>query len=462
MARAAFNIDSSRDLILIPFSPVCETDTLEIRAQAYNSGGRGSAVFRFLLDGIPVASKSCTAQESSYAFCSIKLSLTGKAGRHVIKVVLSSPDGEVYNDTAETRFIVHSRNAVKLDGGFIMFAPPSNRVCCDTFRDCLKAFTDDDWRRYISEMHKIEQDCIIMTTVYQYYAIGKWGEDPENLRSLRAPFEGSNLYPKNDNAARDPVAAVLSEASENGQKVFVAVGNNYGYTGRIQDMQELYDRYGAYESFYGWYFALELSLDVKDDSAFDKWRHLEELSAFARKLSPAKPILISPYNMPSERFLRYFRNNDCFDIIMPQDWAGQCQFTIEQSAQMHQKLAPICREGGKHFWANYESFNFVKPDVDDYPYELPHKNDDVLEDAAGKLQKAMYLVPRFRGGGMVGEQGFDQQMKVTRAHVEKIMNFMLTGFFSPPGFEPACGGNAAVKQYNDYVAYLQSITGDNL
>ena len=135
---------------------------------------------------------------------------------------------------------------------------------------------------------------------------------------------------------------------------------------------------------------------------------------------------------------------------MPQDWVGQCAFHIEDSEEMHQKLAVICKSVHKHLWANCESFNFTDtPDgkwenwgctFKDFPWDAPR-----------------VLVPRFRGGGMVGEQGFDKQILAALPYVEKIQTFMLSGFFCPPDFTPICGDQAAIKQFNDYVDYRNGI-----
>ena len=56
---------------------------------------------------------------------------------------------------------------------------------------------------------------------------------------------------------------------------------------------------------------------------------------------------------------------------------------------------------------------------------------------------------------MVGEQGFDRQIKAAEPYVEKIMTFMLSGFFCPPDFTPVPGGQAAIDQYNAYVDYMK-------
>ena len=42
--KAYFNLNADFDLRMIPYSPACESDELEIRAQAYNAGsGEASA-----------------------------------------------------------------------------------------------------------------------------------------------------------------------------------------------------------------------------------------------------------------------------------------------------------------------------------------------------------------------------------------------------------------------------------
>ena len=81
--------------------------------------------------------------------------------------------GEVTNGLVTLPLHVKKQPKTLIEGGFIMIGPPNDRVCCDTFREALKSFTDDDWRRYISEMHKIGQDCIIIMVAHQYLEIQK-------------------------------------------------------------------------------------------------------------------------------------------------------------------------------------------------------------------------------------------------------------------------------------------------
>lgn len=419
--KAHFELNADFDVKLLPFSPANETDELEIRVQTYNSGIDGKADIEFLFDNIPVGNESISVKSNSYGFARCYMQLDGLCGEHTVTVKLTS-DGEVANNTVTLPLTVLKNSKPILDGGFVMIGPPNDRVLCDTFRDELKKFTDDDWRRYISEMNKIGQKCIIINTAHQYLEIEK--------ESLVAHYE-SKLMPKSDIASIDPIEAILSEADKNGQEVFIGIGNNYGYRGSEAEMTEVFERFKSHKSFYGWYLALELPMNLTTEKGVAMWQSITGLPELARKLSPVKPIMTSPYNMPSHLFEETFKKVDWVDIMMPQDWAGQCAFTIEQSQEMHKKLSKISRENHCHFWANCESFNFTDP----------NENGD------------RYMVPRFRGGGMTGVEGFDKQMSVVRPYVEKIMNFMLTGFFTPPNFTPVCGGAGAVKQYEDYVNY---------
>ncbi len=418
-----FNLSADFDVRLLPYSPANESDELEIRMQAYNAGGDGSLTVEFFLDEISLGGETLAVSSGTYGFARKYVSLAGKAGEHTVTVKIAS-DGEVVNGIATLPLTVIREPKVVLDGGFIMLGPPNDRVCCDSFRETLKSFTDDDWRRYISEMHKIGQDCIIIMVAHQYLEIEK--------KSLVAHYP-SKLMPKSDIRADDPIGAILDEAERNGQKVFLGVGNNYGYDGTPEEVRELFERYSSYRAFYGWYFALELQMNLTTDYGVKLWHRYDEIAKAARELSPVKPIMLSPFEMPTPLFHKVFHSLGWIDIIMPQDWAGQCRFTIEDSREMHRRLSEFCRENRCHFWANCESFNFSEPNLNGY------------------------LVPRFRGGGMVGEEGFDKQMLVTRPYVEKIMNFMLSGFFTPPGFTPVCGGEASVKQYADYVNYVEKI-----
>ena len=427
-----FRMDADFDVCLLPYSPVTEHDTLEIRAQVFNAGEPGETEIGFYLDQHLLKKSKVTVAANSYGFAHVYADMKGLAGSHTVTV----RQGET---EIRLPLEVHDHTKPILDGGFVMLGPPNDRKPCDTCREALKAMTDTDWQRYVTDFHKLGQSCIILMISHQYLTLAG--------RELTAHYP-SKLYPKSDIAAHDPIGAILTAAENNGQKVFIGVGNQFGHKGTAEEMSELYERYKGFRSFYGWYLATELRMDATLPEHLEKWNLYNYLREYAKNLCPVKPILISPMGMPSEEFAQFFQQVEFCDILMPQDWVGQCAFHIEDSEEMHRRLAPVCKAAGKHLWANCEGFNFTDtPDgkwenwgctFKDFPWDAPR-----------------VLVPRFRGGGMVGEQGFDRQIKAAEPYVEKIMTFMLSVFFCPPDFTPAPGGQAAIDQYNAYVAYMK-------
>lgn len=407
---ACFKIDAARDLVLLPYSPVYEEDPLEVRCQVYNEGDDGEVTLTLSLDGTALSSETLPVKSHTYGFAKWTLDLRGKAGRHTVSVNGAATDLEV---TASRR--------ATLDGGFVMLGPPNDRIACASFRREVKQMTEADWKRYVAELAAIGQSCLIVMAAYQYLSIEEG--------TIAAHFD-SDLYPHSDIAARDPIEVILSEAEKHGMKVLIGIGNPYGFWGTEDCFREIHRRYGAHTSFYGWYLGFELDMQDFDRERAEKFA---PLIAEARALCPAKPILMSPFNSPSEAFTDYIIAHDLFDIMMPQDSMSSGLRTLEESRNTHRVLLDACRKTGKHLWANCEAFNFAPAEID------------------GVTQNV--LVPRYKNGGMDGKAGFIQQMEAVRPYVEKILNFMFTGFFCPPGFEPTMGGKAAVKQYEDYVAY---------
>lgn len=439
--KPIFNIQSDFDICTIPYSPITEKDNLEIRAQIFNSGTTGNVTAEIYLDETLLVQKNLKIEKNTYGFINNFVNLKEKSGSHIITVKLYADFGEIINSQATLQLEVKKENLPVLNGGYVMLGPPNDRKPCDTYRDELKKFTDEDWKNYISEMHKIGQECIIIMVSQQYLTLAE--------KELVAHYP-SKLIKKSDITAKDPIKAILSEAEKNGQKVFIGVGNQFGHKGTIEEMTELYEMYKNFKSFYGWYFATELRMDLPDKEHLEKWQLYNYLYNHVHTLCPVKPIVISPMGMPCEEFCEYFKDIYFCDILMPQDWVGQCAFHIEDSKEMHRKLSVLCKSTNKHLWANCESFNFTDtPDgkwenwgctFKDFPWDAPR-----------------VLVPRFRGGGMIGEQGFDKQIKAAYPYVEKIMTFMLSGFFCPPDFNIKCGGDAAVNQYEKYIDYINNL-----
>ena len=176
------------------------------------------------------------------------------------------------------------------------------------------------------------------------------------------------------------------------------------------------------------------------------------------KLSPAMPLLSSPYHptllfdFPPEldfhspdfpdymhygihpafaALLRESANRP--DILMVQDGVGyrapipRREDLLDVNFRVFAEIRRACDDAGIHCWSNVESFDFS--------------------------ENGEKLLPRYYNGGFDGERGFVQQLESVFRFSERILTLSLTGFFAPSGVEPALGGAAALEQAQNYETY---------
>lgn len=408
-----FRMDAAYDIALLPYSPVMERDTLEIRCQVFNEGGDDTLELVFKLDGDVMHTEPLFVKGGTYGFARCRIPMCGRAGTHTVSVNGVCVPLEVRPDAPAV-----------LDGGFVMLGPPNDRKALQ-FTPALKSFTDADWKAYVRAMAAAGMDCLIVMSTHQYVEY----QTPD--RALHAHFDSAR-FPRTDIAAKDPIAAILEEAEVQNIKVFLGIGCAYGNRGSAEEVDEVYARYCGYRAFYGWYQAKECNMQHFD---IGEWGFLEVLAQRMRSHAPVKPILNSPYEMPGPEIVDYIRRIDFCDILMPQDWVGQKRLNLQQSGEMLRILKDTYEAVGKHVWANCEAFNFTEAQ------------------SVNAETGTNFMVPRFRDGGMDGEEGFIQQMETVRPYAEKIMAFMLTGLFLPQDFTPPAGGPPAEKQFREYTEY---------
>ncbi len=414
--KGKFRIDADYDLALLPYSPVMERDELEIRCQVFNEGEDDEIDLEFRLDDGLLCTQRLFVKSGCYGFARCRMPMNGCAGTHRVSVNGATVPLEVKKDAPAV-----------LDGGFVMLGPPNDRKALQ-FTPDLKRFTDADWKAYVRAMADAGMDCLIIMSTHQFVLY------QEEVQKLHAHFD-SAVFPKTDITAKDPIAAILEEAEVQNVKVFLGIGCAYGNRGSFEEVDEVYERYHGYKAFYGWYQAKECNMQ---DFDIGEWGFLEVLAKRMRSHAPVKPILNSPYEMPGEEIVAYIEKIDFCDILMPQDWIGQKRLNLKQSKEMLHILRDTYVKVGKHVWANCEAFNFT---------EVESVNAETGTN---------FMVPRFRDGGMDGEEGFVQQLETVRPYAEKIMAFMLTGLFLPEGFTPPAGGAAAEKQFREYVNYAKT------
>ena len=426
MKTSIFSCDSALDIAFIPFMPASTEDKVEVRVQirTHQKGARLDAVIA--VDGIEIDRVDGKQIETYYFFTN---SQYYSAGEHILSIKFKESSEERYEQSSLS-FTIEEERLPILSGGFVMLGPPNDRKACAAFTPKTKQMTAAQWESYIDEMAKINIRCIIVNVTVQFRTM--FGQNTAHYPS--------KLYPRSDIRSNDPIRAILRAAERNSQHVFIGLGHTYG--GNLPNttdiMDELFALYSDSPAFYGWYESEEVNIR-KNNAVLEQWK---KLRAHASLLSPVKPIMISPYSCGLEYdektggvhpdFLKNLADGKmAFDIIAPQDMVGHTidggRLSTRQSGEMFKHLAAACKASGKHLWANCEAFDFDEDGV---------------------------LVPRFNGGGMDGENGYIQQIEAARPYCEKIVTFMLNGFFLPKNFEPNIGGEKAEKHYDEYKAYM--------
>jgi len=148
-------------------------------------------------------------------------------------------------------------------------------------------------------------------------------------------------------------------------------------------IDRLFERYGHHASFTGWYIPYELYVSW-DEQAAHIARLYGEISAHCKRISPARPVMISPFFIldrsgvlgtfrwaePDEYrdfwtdLLRQARH---IDIVALQDSGEHLSFyTIEERRPFFEAMRAACEATGTTLWANVESGELHVRDLDDY------------------------------------------------------------------------------------------------
>ncbi len=453
MDKLEFNI--SRDLRIIPYSPVTEKDNVEFRLQIFNTHKKQNVTFNAYIDEKDnlLFSSTISVDENSFGYVKFFKNFLGQVGAHKIIVCVDTELGQSF--CAEQELVVNKLDCITLDGGFIVITLASY---CDTERcgKSLDELTDDDWKTIMDEYNRLGFKAIVIQTSIGLLDIetGKEG----------AYYNGSKLFDKVKLTANDPIDAILSACENNGQKVFIGMCsphsvNDFNVSQKI--MGELYDRFGKYSSFYGWYSSWEFSMACELDCDFPtsmKSNDLRKLREVADEISPVMPILYSPYlssfkdgehkRGTAESILKAISEGRiAIDILAPHDHCGQAHklsnqkvLNIEDAIRIYADLKFACDLGGMHLWANCEGFN-LKFNRTEKSLSGYHKYDNAL-------------VPRFIGGYVDEQSGLMAHIAGLRPYIEKSISFMLTSMFQKPNSSVIIGNDESMKNYNVYKNYL--------
>lgn len=444
---------TEKDIRIIPFSPLCEKDRAEFRIQFLNTGKSRNFDVKFYLNDKSnlIYSSEVFAEHNGFGFASCFKEMFGLAGRHTLLVEV---DGVVCSKV----FNVDKKPKNMLDGGFILLGGAENETCMDVVGGGMEKLDDKQWKTLINEYNEIGfKTIIIQMTVgvaeYENFTLGTY-------------YPNSQLFPRIKSKANDAIKSILEQAEINGQNVFIGMCSpvskrNVGNI--IALVKEIYELYGDYSSFYGWYSSWEYGIPIEPNIDFMLSMNTEDIKSLrnaVNKICPVMPILYSPFmtalnekgnhvkGVSTELLQAIYDGEIEIDILCPHDQCGQAHKmtdqslqTVEDAVRQYATLKRACDHSKIHLWANIETFNF-----------------GFMEDSTNKKSDYYFrtysLVPRIIGGGVLGPSGFVNHIREIRPYTEKNITFMISGLFQKPDSSVQLGNDDCKNMYVKYKEYL--------
>ncbi len=288
----------------------------------------------------------------------------------------------------------------------------------------LAKFTAGQWKEKIKEISEIGLKYLVLQDV----AIDK------------KSFYPSYLAEKYQLACDDPLEAILTAADEYGIKFFISNGfwgpphkGHYLITEpgvrkfREKTMEEIAEKYGNHNSFYGWYFPNESYL--MPYFAEDFIRYVNDCAYTAHKLMPASVNIIAPYNIKAEKcddnFVGQLERMN-IDIIAYQDGVGVNSVKPGESDRYFEHLSEAHQKASRsRIWADMEVFYFEGK-------------------TGGNLLPADF------------ETRILKQMEDLSPFVDKILIYQYIGCFNKPGTTAYAGhrNQESVRLYKQYKNWL--------
>lgn len=287
------------------------------------------------------------------------------------------------------------------------------------------AFTDEMWEQKVEEIADLGMEYIVVMSVALHYHA----------------FYPSEILPMFPLAAEDPIKAVLEAAQRRGVKVFLGAGFFGDWTNPWESftdrtvrertrlfIKEMSERYGHYESFYGFYWPNELGIDGYFPQQFIN--HVKECNAWAKEYLPRAKTLIAPYGTnkvkADDRYVAQLKELGV-DIIAYQDEVGVMKTDPDQLYGIFKKLKEAHDKTDVALWADMEIFTFSSGSA-----------------YSGALLPAD--INRIR-----------LQLKELAPFVEEIICYQYIGLMDKPGSLAPLGPVSAQQLYVDYVNYLEGL-----
>ncbi len=289
------------------------------------------------------------------------------------------------------------------------------------WNDTCRAFSDEQWRKKAAEIAKTGMKYLVLMNTAIVY------DDDEYC------YFDTDIFPFADMECKDPLGVLLSAADEYGLRVFISCGFYGNWTKPAENMKsdavrekaframrQLWERYGAHPSFYGWYFPDETCILGHFSRHFI--RYVNAYSAEAHRLAPETKTLIAPFGtkiaVTDGKYVRQLKELDV-DFVAYQDEVGVKKSTTRQTARYFKRLKKAHDKAGRSkLWADIELFTFE----------------------GAVYRSALIPAPAER---------IERQINSVAPYAEEILCYQYIGLLNAPESEAFCGHPDSVKLFTE-------------
>lgn len=292
----------------------------------------------------------------------------------------------------------------------------------DHINSAMLNWSEEQVRRKVREMGEVGMEYIVLGMIAKH---------------TEALYD-TGLRRKYEMGCDDYVGALMDEASKYNIKVFMATGcfsDIYGNMDKpdeqeveFEAMEELYEKYGHHNAFYGWYYPYEMW--INGDFPEKYIEYINKYVDVSKKIFPNGKTLIAPFgteNMlnPKPNFVDQLKRFKV-DFIAYQCEVGVRKVKVEELPGLFKSLKEAHDQAlnGPKLWADIEIFDF-----EDQPYRSP-------------------LIP-------ANIERLSKQIANISPYVEKMLCYMYLGMMSKPGSDVFVGREDAARYYNEYTNYLK-------
>ena len=303
------------------------------------------------------------------------------------------------------------------------------------WNDTCRAFTSEQWGKKVEEIASLGMKYLVLMNTSRPSETGNESYYP------------TALYPfARGMGCEDPLEALFAAADRLDMHVFVSCGFYGIWAHTLENMTspevdarafcsmgEIYERYHAHPSFYGWYYPDETKIYPRFSDTF--LSYVERYSAFASQLDASKKKLIAPYGtnkvVVDEQYVRQLEHLPV-DIIAYQDEVGAGKSKPEETGRYFEALRRAHDKAGRSaLWCDMEMFEF-----EGEPLRSP-------------------LIP-------AGISRIEKQLKSVSPYVDEVLIYQYQGLMNRPGTPAFCGHEKSLDMYNGYSELVHRIERERL